>query len=419
MACAVLLAALTAPAHPAAARPADAVAAARACTVVGTAGADKLNGTARADILCGLAGADRLRGGHGADVLVGGRGADLLQGKSGADQLRGDGGNDALYGGAGPDRLRGGSGSDSLGGGFGADDLSGGRGRDIVFYGQRSRPVRVSIGNGANDGSAGERDTVRADVEDVRGGRGNDVLIGNGAANDLFGGGGRDRLVGKGGSDVLMGGDGNDRLDARDGASSAARAAAGAVDRVVCGGGEDTALVDPGDIVDPGCEHVHVVGGAPSPQNHAPTGITLSHSSVAENEPVGAAVGTLSASDPDPGDTASFALVPGAGSTDNGSFRIVGSTLETNAVFDYETKNLYSVRIRATDHGTPAGQIVRAFTITVTNVDDPPTAAGDSATVAEDAGASAIAVLANDTDTDGGPKAIASASDPANGTVVL
>ena len=57
--------------------------------------------------------------------------------------------------------------------------------------------------------------------------------------------------------------------------------------------------------------------------------------------------------------------------------------------------------------------------MTVTCVDDPPTAVNDSATVAEDAAATAIDVLANDTDADGGPKTISSASDPANGTVAL
>ena len=36
----------------------------------------------------------------------------------------------------------------------------------------------------------------------------------------------------------------------------------------------------------------------------------------------------------------------------------------------------------------------------------------------EDAGATAVAVLANDTDVDGGPKTIASVTQPANGTVV-
>ena len=42
--------------------------------------------------------------------------------------------------------------------------------------------------------------------------------------------------------------------------------------------------------------------------------------------------------------------------------------------------------------------------VTVTCVDDPPTAVNDSATVLEDAAATAVDVLANDTDTDGGPK---------------
>ena len=57
--------------------------------------------------------------------------------------------------------------------------------------------------------------------------------------------------------------------------------------------------------------------------------------------------------------------------------------------------------------------------MTVTCVDDAPVAVNDSATVAMNASAAAVSVLPNDTDVDGGPKAIASASDPANGTVVL
>ncbi|MFO1422530.1 MAG: Ig-like domain-containing protein [Candidatus Competibacteraceae bacterium] len=61
----------------------------------------------------------------------------------------------------------------------------------------------------------------------------------------------------------------------------------------------------------------------------------------------------------------------------------------------------------------------QTFTITITAVDDPPTAVNDLATVAEDAPATAIDVLANDTDPDGGPKTIASVTQPANGTVVI
>ena len=57
--------------------------------------------------------------------------------------------------------------------------------------------------------------------------------------------------------------------------------------------------------------------------------------------------------------------------------------------------------------------------VTVTCVDDTPTAVNDSVTVLEDATAGVVSVLANDTDIDGGPKTISSATQPTNGTVVL
>ena len=329
------------PASPAAAMLVDPVAvSAQACTMTGDGGADSLGGTAGRDVVCGLGGADRIRGQGGHDVLLGGAGGDLLQGKTGSDRLDGGPGNDRAFGGAGADDMRGGSGNDVLGGGLGPDRMSGGSGRDIVVYGQRGAAVFVTIGAGANDGVARERDNVMADVEDVQGGRGNDVLTGNGRSNRLTGGGGKDRLLGKGGSDVLIGGDSDDRIDAREGATGAGSAAqAGSVDRVVCGGGNDTALVDPVDIVDPGCENVIGGGGSTPP----PSG------------------GQPPAGSQPPGGTQ-----PPPGPQNN-----------------------------------------------------PPTAVDDGASVGEDSAAGAIDVLANDTDGDGGAMAIASASDPANGAVVL
>ena len=55
----------------------------------------------------------------------------------------------------------------------------------------------------------------------------------------------------------------------------------------------------------------------------------------------------------------------------------------------------------------------------MTDVDDPPVAVDDSKTVTEDDPATAIDVLANDTDVDGGPKSVASVTQPAHGTVVI
>ncbi|HVF35575.1 MAG TPA: M36 family metallopeptidase [Candidatus Saccharimonadia bacterium] len=57
--------------------------------------------------------------------------------------------------------------------------------------------------------------------------------------------------------------------------------------------------------------------------------------------------------------------------------------------------------------------------VTVTCVDDRPNAFADAATVAQDSAATAINVLANDTDVDGGAKTIVSVTQPANGTVVI
>ena len=60
-------------------------------------------------------------------------------------------------------------------------------------------------------------------------------------------------------------------------------------------------------------------------------------------------VGTLSAVDPDAGDTHTFALVTGTGGSDNASFSISGSSLRTAAVLDHEATPTSSIRVRATD----------------------------------------------------------------------
>jgi VCBS repeat-containing protein len=67
---------------------------------------------------------------------------------------------------------------------------------------------------------------------------------------------------------------------------------------------------------------------------------------------------------------------------------------------------------------TPGGSTA-TVSVTVTCVDDPPVAVNDAATVNEDAAATAIPVLANDTDPDAGPISITSVTQPTGGTVVI
>ena len=105
--------------------------------------------------------------------------------------------------------------------------------------------------------------------------------------------------------------------------------------------------------------------------NEAPTALALSNTSVLENAASGTAVGTLAGTDADAGDTHTYTLVTGTGSTDNASFTITGTTLNTAAVFNFEAKNSYTVRVRVTDAGGLSFE--RAFTITVTDVNEAPT----------------------------------------------
>ncbi|MDB5341495.1 MAG: Secreted protein containing Cellulosome anchoring protein, partial [Planctomycetaceae bacterium] len=105
--------------------------------------------------------------------------------------------------------------------------------------------------------------------------------------------------------------------------------------------------------------------------NEAPTDLTLSTTSITENNAANATVGTLSGSDPDSGDAYIYSLVAGTGSTDNASFAITGNTLTIKPVTDFETKSSYAIRVRVTDQGGLSFE--KPLTINVTNVNEAPT----------------------------------------------
>ena len=564
----------------------------------GSLGDDSLRGGRGNDRLYGHFGADRLRGARGRDFLQGGGGADLLSGGPGADiadygqrigpvrvslgrgandgspgegdsilrdveRARGGAAGDTLIGNARGNRLYGGGGDDTLDGRRGNDRLRGGAGVDRLDGRDGARFVDgLRCGPGQPDVAlANARDTVAADCEvgkppQPQGGRNNpptDILL---SAHSVA----EERPVG-----TVVG-----TLDAADedagdthtftlvnGAGDADNAAF-----TIAGDQLRTAVVFDFEVKSSFTVRVRVTDARGAvfqralaitvtdvQENRAPTDVSLSPSLVAENEPVGMTVGSLAATDADAGDSHTFALVSGAGDTDNLAFTIGGGQLKTAAVFDFEVKSSYSIRVRATDSGSPPLSFEKQLTVTITDandapvvtssagavsytegdpatvidsgltvadaddaslegaqvrisagfqsadqllfsdqngitgsydagtgvltltgtssvanyqaalrsveyrhtgddpsaaktvefraddgdglgpaatrnidvtpVDDSPTAVDDSATVTEDAGASAIVVLANDANADGGPLVIASASDPANGTVVL
>jgi Ca2+-binding RTX toxin-like protein len=132
----------------------------------------------------------------------------------------------------------------------GADLLSGGPGNDRVHYWPRTAGVRVTLDGVANDGGAGEGDNVGGpanDVENVDGGFGNDLIVGNGVANELNGLDGTDLIFGLAAGDHLIGGPSRDVLDGGPGGDSF-DADDNERDLVLGGAGLDSADVDrPGD----------------------------------------------------------------------------------------------------------------------------------------------------------------------------
>ncbi|EFA69516.1 cadherin domain-containing protein [Cylindrospermopsis raciborskii] len=139
--------------------------------------------------------------------------------------------------------------------------------------------------------------------------------------------------------------------------------------------------------------------------NETPTDLTLSATTIAENQAIGTVVGNLSTTDPDAGNTFTYSLVTGAGATDNSSFTIDGGQLKTAAAFDFETKNSYSIRVRSTDQGGQSfgGQsFEKQLTINVTNVNEAPTFANPTATFSTPENSTNVGIIAPATDPDGG-----------------
>jgi hypothetical protein len=187
----------------------------------------------------GFAGNDSIRnlvsgGGFSVEIL-GGTGDDNLDGGGlgvlSPAVLTGGDGQDSITGSDANDSLDGGPGNDFMSPRLGVDTITGGDGFDAASYADRidTDPVNLSINGAADDGSAGEGDTIATDVEDLIGGLGADVLSGGENSNTLDGGDGNDTLTGNGGFDSFLGGDGNDTINSIDGRS----------ERIDCGEGTD------------------------------------------------------------------------------------------------------------------------------------------------------------------------------------
>jgi RHS repeat-associated protein len=105
--------------------------------------------------------------------------------------------------------------------------------------------------------------------------------------------------------------------------------------------------------------------------NNAPSQLVLNPSQVAENVAIGSTFGKLTATDLDTGDTLTYSLTTGIGSTNNDLFEIVGDELKLKISPDYETKPNYSIRIKVSDQAGLSNE--QTFTISIIDVNEPPT----------------------------------------------
>jgi hypothetical protein len=126
-----------------------------------------------------------------------------------------------------------------------------------------------------------------------------------------------------------------------------------------------------------------------------PTDIALSNASIFENQPINTSVGTLTSLDPD-STNFTYSLVAGPGDTDNALFTITGNQLRTNTIFDYETKNSYSIRVLTSDGD--GGIYSEQLTININDVKPTITLAVSPNTVSEDGATNLIYTFTRDND---------------------
>jgi hypothetical protein len=104
-----------------------------------------------------------------------------------------------------------------------------------------------------------------------------------------------------------------------------------------------------------------------------PGTISLSSATVAENNLAGASIGAFTLIDNTAVQPITYSLIAGEGSGDNSSFEVSSNgSLTINGVANFEQKDSYQIRVQAADSSSTPKLTSTAVTITVTNVNEPP-----------------------------------------------
>ena len=122
--------------------------------------------------------------------------------------------------------------------------------------------------------------------------------------------------------------------------------------------------------------------------NQAPTAITLSASTFAENA-AGASVGILSVTDPDSGETFTYSI----SGTDKDSFELSGTTLKLKDTIsaNFEADASYSITLTATDSAD--NTVSKDYTITVSDVNEEATLVLGNTTISENSTGGSVGTI--------------------------
>ncbi|MBD2212834.1 tandem-95 repeat protein [Nostoc linckia FACHB-104] len=149
--------------------------------------------------------------------------------------------------------------------------------------------------------------------------------------------------------------------------------------------------------------------------NEAPTNLTLSQTSIAENVAEGTQIGTFSTTDAE-GGSFTYALISGTGDTDNNAFTITSNQLTINSSPNFETKPTYNILVKTTDAGGLSYE--KALTINVTDVNEAPSVTGETVSTSQNTSVTVeLGDNLSDPDANGLANAILNITGTNNGTV--
>jgi Ca2+-binding RTX toxin-like protein len=123
-------------------------------------------------------------------------------GTAGNDVIQGSNHQATLIGGAGDDQITGGSGQDTIDPGTGLNTVDGGKGIDTITFASATSGVRVSLR--ANTATGTNINDTISHIENIRGSKFADTLIGDAKNNVITPGLGNDTVNGESGDDTIV-----------------------------------------------------------------------------------------------------------------------------------------------------------------------------------------------------------------------